>query len=59
MENPSELYRGADGLPNGSHRNRAIGNSIYPPIAALIGDAIKAAQGRRLKAEHGEVRNRE
>lgn len=43
MENPSELYRGADGLPNGSHRNRAIGNSIYPAIAALIGDAIKAA----------------
>lgn len=47
MANPSELYRGADGLPNGSHRNRAIGNSIVPQIPELIGHAILAAEAAR------------
>jgi len=40
MADPSALYGGADGLPNGSHRNRAIGNSIYPAIPELIGRAL-------------------
>lgn len=43
LENPSALYGGADGLPDGSYRNRAIGNSIYPSIADLIGRAIMSA----------------
>jgi DNA (cytosine-5)-methyltransferase 1 len=33
MANPSELYGGADGLPAGLERNRAIGNAIVPACA--------------------------
>lgn len=40
LENPSELYRGADGIAFGPHRNRAIGNSIVAVIPELIGRAI-------------------
>lgn len=43
LANPSELYRGADGVADGSHRNRAIGNSIVPVIPELIGRAIMEA----------------
>ena len=45
LANPSELYRDADGLPFGMERNRAIGNSIYPAIPAIIGRAILKAEG--------------
>jgi len=44
LENPSALYRGADGVREGSHRNRAIGNSIVPAIPELIGRAIVEAE---------------
>ena len=40
LENPSELYRGADGLPHGLDRNKAIGNAIVPQIPEMIGRAI-------------------
>lgn len=46
LANPSELYGGADGLPNGMERNRAIGNSIVPQVSELIGRAILAAEAR-------------
>lgn len=45
MENPSALYRDADGLPDGMDRNRAIGNSIYPAVPTVIGQAILKAEG--------------
>lgn len=44
LEDPSELYRGADGLPDGLERNRAIGNSVGPAIPELIGNAILASR---------------
>jgi DNA (cytosine-5)-methyltransferase 1 len=40
LENPSALYRGADGVPFGMERNRALGNAIVPQIAEIIGRAI-------------------
>lgn len=40
MADPSELYRGADGLPFGMERNRAIGNAVAPDVAEVIGRAI-------------------
>ncbi|MFY4731278.1 DNA cytosine methyltransferase [Nitrospira sp. BLG_2] len=43
LENPSALYRGANGLPNGMDRNRAVGNSITPAIPEMIGRAIMRA----------------
>ena len=43
LANPSELYRGADGLPFGMERNRAIGNAVSPYVAETIGRAILAA----------------
>lgn len=46
LENPSALYGGANGVPNGMERNRAIGNSIYSEVAAVIGRAILQAEGR-------------
>lgn len=48
LENPSALYRGADGIPNGMERNRAIGNSIYPEVPRIIGRAIMQAEGMSL-----------
>ena len=45
MENPSELYGGANGLPHGMERNRAIGNAIVPAIPEAIGRAILEAEG--------------
>ena len=45
LENPSALYRDADGIPDGSHRNRGIGNAIVPQIAEIIGRAIVTAHG--------------
>lgn len=43
LANPSALYGGADGVPFGMDRNRAIGNSIYPEIPEIIGRAILRA----------------
>lgn len=43
LENPSALYRDADGIPFGHERNRAVGNSIVRQIPALIGRAILAS----------------
>jgi site-specific DNA-cytosine methylase len=40
LANPSQLYRGADGLPFGMERNRAIGNAVAPGVAEAIGRAI-------------------
>jgi len=44
LEDPSALYRDADGVPFGSERNRAIGNAVVPQIPELIGRAILAAE---------------
>jgi DNA (cytosine-5)-methyltransferase 1 len=49
MENPSELYGGADGVPFGMDRNRAVGNSVDPAIAEIIGRAI---MNRSLTSAH-------
>ncbi len=46
LANPSELYRGADGIPFGPHRNRAIGNSVSPVIAEWIGRRIVESNGQ-------------
>ena len=46
LENPSELYRGADGLPFGMERNRGIGNAVAPDVAEAIGRAIMLAVSR-------------
>jgi len=43
LANPSELYGGADGLPFGMERNRAIGNAVAPEVAEAIGGAIMRA----------------
>ncbi len=43
LANPSALYGGADGLPYGRERNRAIGNAVAPDVAELIGRAIMRA----------------
>jgi DNA (cytosine-5)-methyltransferase 1 len=40
LANPSELYRGADGVPNRLERNRAIGNAVAPDCAELVGRLI-------------------
>src|SRR5262245_23467906 len=40
LANPSELYGGADGLPYGMDRNRALGNAVCPDVAEIIGRAI-------------------
>lgn len=40
LANPSELYRGADGVPCRMERNRAIGNTVYPAAAQWIGERI-------------------
>ena len=40
LENPSALYGGADGIPHGMDRNRAIGNAVYPDVAEWIGRRI-------------------
>lgn len=44
LANPSALYRGADGLPFGMERNRALGNAVAPDVVEVIGRAILAAE---------------
>jgi DNA (cytosine-5)-methyltransferase 1 len=41
VENPSELYRGANGISAGLDRNRGIGNSVYPDVAEAIARRIR------------------
>lgn len=48
LANPSELYRGADGVPFRSERNHAIGNAVCPPVAEWIGRRLMAAEAARL-----------
>ena len=43
LAHPSELYRGADGVPFRMERNRAIGNSVYPDCAEWIGRRLMEA----------------
>lgn len=43
LENPSELYRGAHGVPDRMERNRAIGNSVHPDVAEWIGRRVMEA----------------
>jgi DNA (cytosine-5)-methyltransferase 1 len=43
LANPSGLYGGADGLPYGMERNRAIGNAVAPRVAETIGKATMTA----------------
>lgn len=45
MEDPSALYGGADGVPHGMERNKAIGNSIYPKAAETVGRVVLRAEG--------------
>ncbi|MGI9463611.1 MAG: DNA cytosine methyltransferase [Aestuariivirgaceae bacterium] len=48
MANPSELYRGADGVPFGMDRTRATGNSVVPQVVEMIGHAILDAPTPRV-----------
>lgn len=43
LENPSELYGGADGIADRLDRNRGIGNSVVPKVAEWIGRRIMEA----------------
>jgi DNA (cytosine-5)-methyltransferase 1 len=43
LADPSGLYGGADGLPYGMERNRAVGNAVAPGVAETIGTAIMRA----------------
>lgn len=45
LENPSELYGGADGCRFGRERNRAIGNAVDPNVIEWLGRRIMEAQG--------------
>ena len=42
LENPSELYRGADGVPYAMERNHGLGNAVVPQVAEWIGKRILA-----------------
>ncbi|MFY7952803.1 MAG: DNA cytosine methyltransferase [Armatimonadaceae bacterium] len=37
MEDPSALYRDADGVPDRMERNHAVGNAVVPQVAEWIG----------------------
>jgi DNA (cytosine-5)-methyltransferase 1 len=50
LENPSELYRGADGVPYRMERNRGVGNSVAPDVAEWIGRRIVAAAAESERA---------
>jgi DNA (cytosine-5)-methyltransferase 1 len=45
LADPSTLYGGADGVPDGLDRNHAIGNAIVPAIAEWIAQRLLAAEG--------------
>ncbi len=50
LANPSELYGGANGLPDCMDRNRGIGNAVAPEVIVPIGNAILAANQARATA---------
>jgi DNA (cytosine-5)-methyltransferase 1 len=43
LADPSALYGGADGIPDGPQRNRAIGNAVAPDVAEWIGRRLLEA----------------
>jgi len=45
LAHPSALYGGADGIPDGSQRNRGIGNAVAPAVAEWIARRILEAEG--------------
>lgn len=49
LANPSALYGGADGVPNGPQRNHAIGNAVVPQVAEVVGRVILALEGECLE----------
>lgn len=51
LANPSALYGGADGIRDGSHRNRAIGNAVSPAQAYPIFRAIADVERERMNRE--------
>lgn len=55
LANPSKLYRGADGIPDGPQRNRAIGNAVCPDCAEWIGRRILDAEAA-IRCESSGVR---
>lgn len=55
LANPSALYGGADGLPDGMDRNHAIGNAVVPDVAEEIGRAIMRADASLFEALAGRV----
>lgn len=42
LANPSALYGGADGVPFGMDRNRAIGNAVMPAVGYVVGKMLLA-----------------
>ncbi len=50
MANPSALYRGADGVPDRSQRNRAIGNAVVPAVGEVVGRVILDLESQRAVA---------
>ena len=57
MADPSQLYGGANGLPNGPHRNKGIGNAVVPQIPELIGRAILASMTPTIREPLNDGRN--
>lgn len=41
MADPSSLYGGADGLPNGMDRNHAVGNAVVPQVGYVVGQVVR------------------
>lgn len=55
LEDPSALYRGADGIRFGSDRNRCLGNAVVPQVAEWIGRQIVDAQKLSLHPTRNEL----
>ena len=52
LANPSALYGGADGIPDGSQRNRGIGNAVVPQVAEVVGRVVLALEAQRMTLLH-------
>jgi DNA (cytosine-5)-methyltransferase 1 len=50
LADPSALYGGADGIPDGPHRNHAIGNAVMPEITEWIARRIHEAETLALES---------
>jgi len=57
MANPSALYGGADGILDGSHRNRGIGNAVVPQVAEVVGRVVMALEAELLENAHPASRS--